>query len=399
MSGAANNRRYDIAIAGGGLAGGLIALALHRAQPALRFVLVEAGEALGGNHRWSWFSSDLGPEETMLLADFRKQEWAGGYTVRFPAYTRKLRSPYNSLSSADFDAALRRELPEEAILTKSDIASLDADGVTLANGTRLDARAVIDCRGAAPTRHLQGGWQVFMGRHLRTSKPHGVECPVIMDADIEQHSAYRFVYTLPLGSHELFVEDTYYQNDPVLDRSALSRRIDEYCNDQGFDGEILGGETGVLPVITGGNFSRHQRETRIEGVAMAGARGGFVHPLTSYTLPFAAQTALEIARNADLPGPMLAAMLEARAAKHWRSTKFYRKLGRMLLGATKPNQRYKVFEHFYRSDDDLVERFYAAKSTASDKIRILSGKPPVPIIGAMRALITSGKPLISGTIT
>jgi len=51
--------RADFAILGGGLAGGLIALALRRADPALSVVLVEAGEALGGNHRWSLFESSL----------------------------------------------------------------------------------------------------------------------------------------------------------------------------------------------------------------------------------------------------------------------------------------------------------------------------------------------------
>ena len=46
--------RFDIAIAGGGLAGGLIALALHRARPELAVVLIESGAEPGGNHRWSW---------------------------------------------------------------------------------------------------------------------------------------------------------------------------------------------------------------------------------------------------------------------------------------------------------------------------------------------------------
>jgi len=126
---------------------------------------------------------------------------------------------------------------------------------------------------------------------------------------------------------------------------------------------------------------------------MAGARGGFVHPLTSYTLPFAVSTALEIARNAELPGPMLAALLDARAMKHWRATKFYRRLGRMLFGAAKPEKRYKIFEHFYNKPDDLVERFYAARSTMGDKASILFGMPPVPILSAMGALASAGSPL------
>ena len=35
--------QLDLAIVGGGLAGGLIALAVHRAHPGLRLALIEAG--------------------------------------------------------------------------------------------------------------------------------------------------------------------------------------------------------------------------------------------------------------------------------------------------------------------------------------------------------------------
>jgi lycopene beta-cyclase len=44
-------------------------------------------------------------------------------------------------------------------------------------------------------------------------------------------------------------------------------------------------------------------------------------------------------------------------------------------------------------NEDLVERFYAARSTFPDKTRILIGKPPVPVSKAIAALITPGRPL------
>lgn len=45
-----------------------------------------------------------------------------------------------------------------------------------------------------------------------------------------------------------------------------------------------------------------------------------------------------------------------------------------------------MLQHFYRLPDDLVGRFYAGRSTALDKLRILSGRPPVPIGAALKAL-------------
>jgi len=376
-------RDCDIAIVGGGLAGGLIALALAQRRPEIVVRVLESGAAPGGNHRWSWFDSDLSLQGRALLGEFATTHWDTGYDVRFPGFARSLRTPYRSLASADFAAGLERLLPAGTIRCGARVAGLDRDGVTLEGGERIAAGAVIDCRGFAPTPHLAGGWQVFMGRHLRTAAPHGVERPVIMDTCVEQLGGYRFVYVLPLAADEVFVEDTYYQDTPLLDRAALSARLDAYCRDRGWDGAVLGSETGVLPVVTGGDFAALQSAQRIEGVGVAGARGGFGHPLTSYTLPFAVETALAVAANAELPGPRMAAMLEERARRHWSATRFYRRLGAMLFGAP-PGQRVRVFARFYRLEESLIERFYAGRSTLADRARILCGRPPVPL-GALLA--------------
>lgn len=382
----------DVAIVGGGLAGGLIALALAKRRPELRIRLFESASMLGGNHRWSWFDSDLDKQTQALLAPFRKCEWSG-YRVGFPGYDRALETPYRSMSSQDFDHALRRELPGGVVQAGCEVASLAGDHIILADQTRVPARAVVDCRAARPSTHLAGGWQVFMGRHLRTATPHGIEQPFIMDARVEQLGGFRFVYVLPLGGCDLFVEDTYYQDSPELDQAILSARLDEYCITQGWDYGIVGHETGVLPVITGGDLARFRAEQSPGGVVLAGARGGFAHPLTSYTLPYAAKLALRIAENADLPGDQLAALIDREAREHWRATRFYRLLGRMLFQAARPEERVRVFERFYRLPPDLIERFYAGRSTLADKARILVGKPPVPLSRAISALLCAGRPM------
>ena len=58
----------------------------------------------------------------------------------------------------------------------------------------------------------------------------------------------------------------------------------------------------------------------------------------------------------------------------------------MLFRAAAPEHRYRVLEHFYRLDPGLIARFYAGRSTAADKMRILSGRPPVPVARALMAL-------------
>lgn len=398
---------HDVIIVGGGLAGGLIALALHRHAPACRFAVIEAGRTLGGHHRWSWFETDIPAAERGLMAGFALNGWDEGYDITFPRLGRTLPTAYRSLASAEFHAKLIAELPPERVMLGTKVAALDAGGVTLTDGTRMAAKRVIDCRSFKPSKHLAGGWQVFLGQHFKCEKPHGLTRPVIMDASVDQIApygngeAYRFVYVLPLSADEVFIEDTYYADQPKMDAETLKGRIAEYAHRNGWKGEVIDQEAGILPVISGGNFTAALAEVAIPGVALAGARGGFSHPLTSYTLPFAASNALAIAKmiaeRPALSGEELAAFCRRRSRRHWRATAYYRLLSRMLFEAAEPGKRVVVFEHFYALKGNLVERFYAGRSTWPDRLRILTGKPPVAIPRAIRALFSSGKPFKTET--
>ena len=107
--------------------------------------------------------------------------------------------------------------------------------------------------------------------------------------------------------------------------------------------------------------------------------------------------ALAVAADADLPGEQMAAKLESRARQHWSKMGYYRFLGSMLFGAARPGERYKVFERFYRLSPRLIERFYAGRSSAAQKLRVLVGKPPVPVHRAIPALLSSSPPLTKAT--
>jgi lycopene beta-cyclase len=120
-------------------------------------------------------------------------------------------------------------------------------------------------------------------------------------------------------------------------------------------------------------------------VARAGARGGFFHPLTSYSLPDAVRFAVWLATEAPLD-ERLGPATRARAKAHWNRGGYYRLLTAMLYKAAEPSQRYKVLERFYRLRSALIGRFYAGQSTLPDKLSILSGKPPVPLGRALKVL-------------
>ena len=118
-----------------------------------------------------------------------------------------------------------------------------------------------------------------------------------------------------------------------------------------------------------------------------GLRGGFFHPTTGYSLPDAVRNAMLLARCPISPRRAFTGVFADEAGRLWAKRNFFQLLNRMLFHAAEPAERYKVLEHFYRLPEPVIARFYAARLTALDKMRILSGRPPVPLhkaIGAMR---------------
>lgn len=379
----------DIAVVGAGLAGGLVALAFAQRRPELRLILIDGADRAGGNHIWSFFDSDLDADERALIEPVIAHRWESGHRVRFPSFTRDLTAPYNSLTSARLDAHLQ-EIMGDRLRLGDPAVTLSPQQVDLASGARVTAKAVIDARGfgpewAAGTAGLFCGWQKFVGQTVKLAAPHGLDRPVIMDADVDQIDGYRFVYLLPFSPDTLFIEDTYYSDDPQLDQDMLARRIAEYAVSHGWTiEEIVHGESGVLPVVKRGRFD--ELWPADDSIARAGVRAGLFHPLTGYSLPIAVRFALMLARLPATDSESLARASRDRAALHWRSGRIYRLLARMLFDAAAPAERRRIFARFYRLPAPLIARFYASTSTAADKIRILCGRPPVPIRAAMRAL-------------
>ncbi|WCT73268.1 lycopene beta-cyclase CrtY [Sphingomonas naphthae] len=378
----------DILIAGGGLAGGLIALALAERRPEARLLLVEGDDHLGGNHVWSFFESDMAPAERALVAPLVGHRW-DAYDVRFPAHSRTLASPYRSIESEHFDAVLRARLGDRVRLGAK-VAAIDPGGITLDGGERIAAKGVIDARGAADLSGLDCGWQKFVGQELVLAAPHGLTRPIVMDATVPQIDGYRFVYVLPFGPDRLFVEDTYYSDDPALDETALTGRIAAYAAAHGWQvTAVTRSESGVLPVVVSGDGAELW-DPGSPGVAKAGMRGGLFHPTTGYSLPDAVRTAARIAALPDLSSAALHTTLRDHALTAWKDRAFYRLLDTMLFRAAEPTERYRVLERFYRLAPGLIGRFYAGQSTWADKARILAGKPPVPIGRALGALAGLG---------
>ncbi|MEE4351010.1 MAG: lycopene beta-cyclase CrtY [Pacificimonas sp.] len=379
---------FDIILAGGGLAAGLIAMRLADTRPGVSVAIVESGETLGGDKIWSSFATDVRGPQLMWTRELQDHRWEGGYKVKFPNYERELSTPYASVRSASLDRAVRERLPQGAIITGRTIEKVLPKMVRLADGQVLEAGAVIDCRGHSSSKHLNLAYQKFVGLEIETKVPHGRTKPVVMDASVPQLDGYRFVYVLPFSETRLLVEDTYYSDGPEIYEQEVLNRIRSYIADMDigpYEEDRI--ETGVLPIALGGDIEAFLADG--PPVPKAGMAGALFHPITGYSWPDAVDTADVIKSQVRLDSGPLEEALREHSIEKWNERGFYRLLNRMMFEAATPETRYRTLQHFYALDEGLVERFYAGKSTAADIARVLSGKPPVPIGKALGVLARS----------
>jgi lycopene beta-cyclase len=360
----------EYVLVGGGLQNALITLALLEQRPDVRLSLIERDARLGGNHTWCFHQTDVPDAARPWLDRLVVKRWPE-HEVAFPSYRRRLRSAYAAIDSNrlqhEVEAAIARA-PNARRLT-AHVCEVRADGVTLDGGQRLSAGLVVDARGPEHAVMAAGGYQKFLGLELAVEGD-APDVPMLIDATVEQHDGFRFVYVLPWAIDRLLIEDTYYSRFPDLDAAALRQRALQHAGGLGLRvREVLREEHGVLPIPT-----RLEARPQCEPPLRAGYAGGLFHPTTGYSLPVAVRLALYLAAR-----PAHAALGEDYARwlrAHRRQVRFCLFLNRMLFSAFAPEQRYHVLERFYRLPSETIRRFYALETSAADRARILCGRPP-----------------------
>jgi len=364
---------FDVVLVGGGLANGLIALSLLSRRPDLSLCLVEAETHIGGNHTWSFHPSDVGADARPFVDRLVEHRWPG-YTVAFPHSERRLDHEYACFTGARLDAVLRRhfeESPSSALILGRRAYGISEHAVMLEDGCVLRAELVVDGRGPEHLGRTNScRYQKFLGLELQLRHPSPVREPVLMDARVPQTDGFRFVYVLPFEERRVLIEDTYFADDTALDETTLEARVLDYASRHGFDvAEVLRRERGVLPLpIT------HPEPGRRHGPLISGYHGGWFHPTTGYSFPAAVRVA-EFAASKN-PSSFFDADFDALVGSVRRQQRFLTMLNRLLYGAFAPEQRFNVLERFYQLPSDTISRFYAMQTTATDRARIICGRPP-----------------------
>ncbi|HSH75189.1 MAG TPA: lycopene cyclase family protein, partial [Longimicrobiales bacterium] len=202
---------FEYVVVGGGLQGGLLALALRHHQPSARVALLERADRLGGNHTWCLHDRDIPRPARAWVDPLLTYRWSG-YRILFPDVAHTLDDPYSGVSSErlhDVVSAAFGKSGGSRLLLSAEVDELLPDRVILAAGEEVSGTVVIDARGALPPPHrTRSGFQKFFGMELELKHAHELDLPVVMDARLDQTGGYRFMYVLPMGERRVLLEDT-----------------------------------------------------------------------------------------------------------------------------------------------------------------------------------------------
>lgn len=376
----------DCIIAGAGLAGGLIAWRLKQLHPHLKVVAVDAGGTAGGNHTWSCFAHDLNDQQSAWLKPFVDYRW-DAYSVNFEKYQRNLALPYVTLTSATFHRNIQLALGSDLVLGAA-ITDVRRGAVTLADGRVIEATWVIDARGWDESQTvLLTALQSFCGQEWEFAEPHRLTAPVLMDATVPQDGGFRFMYVLPFDATHALIEDTLYHDGSTrFDPASGSANIANYAQQKGWQLQrLLREERGALPIVLSGDLDGALNGTQ-PGVVPVGVRANRFHPVTGYSLRHAVAVADFVSSKWPMSCDELRMLTDALTRQLWKEQSFFRLLNRMMIKGAPSSERHKIMAKFYGLPECLIARFYAEQLSLLDKMRIVSGKPPISVFEAVRCL-------------
>ena len=383
----------NMVILGAGLSGLLTAWRCLELNPKLKITLIDANSEIAGDHTWSFNLNDIDTELQKWVRPFIAHQWEA-YDVKFPTRQRTLNITYCTGNSETLKSCVRPLIDSGRLTLKlnSRVQDIGEDTVFLEGGEEIQSALILDARGFEPNPERYLGYQKFVGHVIRTEQPHGVERPIIMDATVPQLGGYRFVYCLPYSDTELLVEDTYYTDGADMKSQEVDARIRDYIESQLniTSYEVARRETGILPITIA-------IKPDVYAPMSIGIRGGYYHAVTGYSFPDAAKVADKLAHQIlslvnggqKITNRNLQLAMQNMQREHYSAERFFRLLNRMLFRAAKPQERYMVLQRFYGLGEGLIERFYAGDLTWRDKVRILIGKPPVPVFKALQNLSES----------
>jgi len=196
----------------------------------------------------------------------------------------------------------------------------------------------------------------------------------MMNFNIEQSNYTQFIYILPFSNNEALVELTRFGVDKI-DTDYAKGILDDFLSQSFGDYEILGDETGCIPMTTFQNSG-----SVLDGVLNIGANANMIKPSTGYGFKKMFEYA-EVVSDKILAGDL----------KHFNKMPlqsksrflFYDKLLLTIL-LFWPNEGKKIFTRlFKRHNISTIFQFLDEKTSLYQEIKIFMSLPIIPFLKAL----------------
>lgn len=271
---------HDYALAGAGVAGLSLALALSERHPEASIIVVDDEWSDVDDRTLSYFSARPLPVDGLCRQVFDRVTFASpGTRLELPLSSYR----YRSLRGVDLRREARAHLSRNPNVTLV-LGSVDRveergdHGAILTDGRTYRARWVFDSRAVAahpaPGRHDMV-WQRFLGWEVELDRPALDPTSVVLFDFREGGEPVRFHYVLPLSERVGLFELVTFGAPPR--EADLARYLAQVLPDVGY--RILRREGGQS-LLTTAPFSRGQGGR----VIVIGVAGGMVRPSTGYAL-------------------------------------------------------------------------------------------------------------------
>ena len=385
-----NTQDINFVVVGAGLSGLILAWRCLSSNPNVSIIIIDSNHIIGGDHTWSFNISDIESSLHEWIEPFIAHSWEK-YDVKFMSFSRRLNIRYCTGNSNSLRACVEPFIKSGRLklILDTEVVKLTSSDVTTSSGKVVTGDYIFDARGFTSDDSIKIGIQKFYGKTIETIDPHNLKYPVIMDATVSQYDGYRFIYCLPFSKNQILIEDTYYSDGLNFDQAKYNKRIDEYIEANNWtEHKVIRVEKGVLPITLAVDSKLvGKRGVKYNEPIEIGMRGNFYHPVTGYSFPEAVRLASKISRtiNSCDQNKLVNLDLEIRKYKlllHRRNS-FFRLLNRLLFKASMPSKRHLVLQRFYTLSENLIKRFYEGNIHKKDILRILIGKPPVPVLKAL----------------
>jgi lycopene beta-cyclase len=375
--------KYDLIIAGGGLAGLSLAWYLAKGGYKGQVLIVDSTFAPLNDKTWCFWTNKEPAFKDIIYKKWKKA-WVS--VLDYSTFRYLNEYSYYCIRSSDFKEHVLRELRnhknftllEENIL---DLSSNKSKAVLLTkNGDTYLAnhifQSVMKPKGLDIDQIKYPLKQHFLGWEIKTIEhAFDPETFTIMDFDHEFSPGVGFMYVLPFAGNRALLEFTVFSEN-LLKKKDYKKKIRSYLyHNYGLDKEhyqITRKEFGVIPMEDRPHLPFYENN-----IFNLGSVGGQTKPSTGYTFT----------RIQDYTQKLAGNLIQGYEPLPPRQSEFkYRYYDQLLLHilSHSTEDSLKVFKSLFKKNNfDEIFRFLGEETTFRQDLKIMSSVPYIPFVKAI----------------